>query len=144
MCALDKRSLCLSVSHGVATCAANCVSLSCVVSPVITEPSGNTNHVTPSKGFKQMPNLHWGCAVCHNISIHTRLIPPFVIYGPDLCSADCSPHTHAMCRQEDNDSHREKPLLFVLRAEWHNDSSATQQAERESMFFGAFHPHTRT
>lgn len=53
----------------------------------------------------------WGCAVCHNISIHTHLILPFTIYGL-IFAQQIIAHTHAICHLEDNDSHREN--LFSL------------------------------
>lgn len=48
-----QRSLCLFSIPSMATCAANCSSHSSAMSPVITGPSGDRNHVAPSKGFKQ-------------------------------------------------------------------------------------------
>lgn len=37
----------------------------------------------------------WGCAVCHNISIHTDLILPFMIYGL-IFAQQIIAHTHTL------------------------------------------------
>lgn len=37
----------------------------------------------------------WGCAVCHNISIHAHLIPSFMIYGL-IFAQQIVAHTHTL------------------------------------------------